>query len=391
MNILLLYSRTLLPNDGGIATISLTLVKCMRAEGHSVSILSISDMKKTGDSEFQYFLPNNGANAADNLSFSEELCKKKKIDLIINQVPLLKKFIVLLPELRRRTGVKVISCLHNPVMRQIWNFALRKEYILRKRRLFPIYFILKSFLAKSVLSLLYKFEYRRTYRDILSHSDRLVVLCEGMKNELLDMIGTKKGQEKIVVIPNFIETVHKVCNDSKEKSIIWCGTVDFDVKRVHLLLSLWKNLQDELPDWHLMILGNGSKMQEAKNIARELCLVRYSFEGRTSPDEYYRKAKILLVTSSFESFSLVTLEAMSYGIVPIVFNTFPAASMLIEDGENGYIVEDGEIADYVSAVKTVAVDEKLCQDMGEASVKKSRSFTSPVVYGYWHRLFQSLF
>ena len=307
MNVLLLYSRGVLPNDGGIATISKELVRSMRSDGHNVILLGYKDLRKTGYDEYQLFLPNGGENLEENVLYIEDICRRESIDLIINQVPLDPPYLKLLPCIKGRIRAKIVSCLHNPVLSQVANLTYRKEYDLRKRGLGFVLPLMKTPLIKGLLSMLYKCRYRRIYRKILSFSDKVVVLCDGMKAELLNMVGDQ-DDPKIEVIPNFIQSVPVVDFSKKEKIIVWCGTVDFDVKRVDVVLSLWGKLQGLMPDWKLMILGSGSKMEEAKKIAKGLQLERFSFEGRVDPCDYYERAKFLFVTSSFESFSLVTVE-----------------------------------------------------------------------------------
>lgn len=389
MNVLLLYSRGVLPNDGGIATISKELVRSMRSDGHNVILLGYKDLKKSGYDEHQLFLPNGGENVDENVLYVEGLCRRECIDLIVNQVPLDPPYMNLIPRIKGRVRAKIISCLHNPVMSQVTNLTYRKEYELRKRGLGFVLPLMKTPLIKGLLSMLYKCKYRRTYRKILSFSDKVVVLCDGMKAELLDMVGSK-GDSKIEIIPNFIQSVPVIDFSKKERIIVWCGTVDFDVKRVDVVLSLWGKLQGLMPDWELKILGSGSKMEEAKRIAEGLQLERFSFEGRVDPCDYYKRAKFLFVTSSFESFSLVTAEAMSFGVVPVVFDTFPMASLLVDNGQNGFLVAPYDKDAFVQKVLEIAYEEGKWKAMGGAAVQKSSSYISSSVFDSWRKLFCSV-
>ena len=145
-----------------------------------------------------------------------------------------------------------------------------------------------------------------------------------------------------------------------------------------------------MPDWELKILGSGSKMEEAKRIAEGLQLERFSFEGRVDPCDYYKRAKFLFVTSSFESFSLVTAEAMSFGVVPVVFDTFPMASLLVDNGQNGFLVAPYDKDAFVQKVLEIAYEEGKWKAMGGAAVQKSSSYISSSVFDTWRKLFCSV-
>lgn len=44
------------------------------------------------------------------------------------------------------------------------------------------------------------------------------------------------------------------------------------------------------------------------------------------------------MASAFEGFGLVLVEAMSYGVVPMAFNSFSNCSDIIDDDKNGILV-----------------------------------------------------
>jgi glycosyltransferase involved in cell wall biosynthesis len=71
----------------------------------------------------------------------------------------------------------------------------------------------------------------------------------------------------------------------------------------------------------------------------EYGLKRVSITGFVNPVKYYKRASILLLTSEYEGFGLVVAEAMSHGVVPVVYNSFESARDLVTDGYNGILVE----------------------------------------------------
>ena len=110
------------------------------------------------------------------------------------------------------------------------------------------------------------------------------------------------------------------------------------------------------------------------------------FEGRIDPIPFYCKAKIVTVTSSFESFSLVTLEAQKYGCVPIVYNTFPAASMLIKDGQTGFLIAPYETKSFANKILKVALETDIFEVMSQMAIESSKKYSPDVIFYKWKKL-----
>lgn len=84
--------------------------------------------------------------------------------------------------------------------------------------------------------------------------------------------------------------------------------------------------------------------------------------NRTDMVDYYSMASILCVTSVFEGWPLVLNEAMSYGTVPVVFNTLRALSDIVDNQINGF-VEREHNEEFADAVCRLASYEALRQRM----------------------------
>ena len=107
---------------------------------------------------------------------------------------------------------------------------------------------------------------------------------------------------------------------------------------------------------------------DINDIARkEHNVLRINFVGRQNPFEYYRKARVFLMTSSFEGWPMVLMEAMQMGVVPIAFNSFESVYDIIDDHLNGIIVENNDIDMYVKQLKWLMCHEEECMKMGEAA------------------------
>lgn len=109
-------------------------------------------------------------------------------------------------------------------------------------------------------------------------------------------------------------------------------------KKVDRLLNVWKKVQPLHPDWHLYLVGDGPERGNLERMAERLKLENVHFEGVQEPAPYYRKARILCLTSTHEGMPMVINEALSYGCVPVVFNSFHAAEDMLPDRETGRLI-----------------------------------------------------
>lgn len=73
-------------------------------------------------------------------------------------------------------------------------------------------------------------------------------------------------------------------------------------------------------------------------MAARLKLENVHFEGIQEPAPYYRKARILCLTSTHEGMPMVINEALSYGCFPVVFNSFHAAEDMLPNRETGRLI-----------------------------------------------------
>ena len=126
---------------------------------------------------------------------------------------------------------------------------------------------------------------------------------------------------------------------SPEKEIIYVGRIEYNQKRTDRVIDIWKELESKYPDWKLTSGGDGEDREDLQKRIDGYGLKRVEITGFVDPIPYYKRASILLLTSEYEGFGLVIAEAMSHGVVPVVYNSFEAAKDLITDGHNGVLVD----------------------------------------------------
>ncbi len=136
----------------------------------------------------------------------------------------------------------------------------------------------------------------------------------------------KYAPKKLIkVIPNGVDLTSstKIKNDSK--NILFLGRIEIDQKGLDILLKSFERAAENIQS-RLIIAGNGSEdeMKKLKSmVAKSKFSARIDIIGRVSEEkkaEIFEDIACVVVSSRFETFSLVALEAFSYGIPVITFD-----------------------------------------------------------------------
>lgn len=344
MNILFFYDVGIDPLAGGVSKITYLIATILRKRSHNVFFLGYIKSKKEYDKQ-QYFLPNKVLLSDENKKFLFDFLCKNNIQRVINQAslnPNLSSFIFLV----KTQKIKLYSVIHSTILSRFENAAYLYENRLKQKKLSFLFPILKKRIIINLIKKIYWLKKSGHYKRMHHCCDKIIAVSPNNIADIQCMLGLKYD-DKIVAINNGIILPSFIYNSSlKKHTILWVGTTDFYIKRVDILLSVWKQIQNKIPDWDLKIIGDGVDLINAQSLANDLSLERIEFVGRVTPEEHYEKASLLCMTSVSESFGLVLIEAMSYGVIPLAFNSFPAATEIIQDGINGFLIDPFDISQY---------------------------------------------
>jgi len=272
----------------------------------------------------------------------------------------------------------------------IINFSALKENKIIDLGLSFLLPLAKNRLFVSLLKKLYKFKYQNHYKLLHENSDRVVLVSENNISEFLFMVSLRNS-DNIVAINNAISLKeYKYNRNDKIKEVLWVGTPDFSIKRLDLALRIWKLIEKMNPDWVFTVLGDSPNLNRAKKLAKELNLSKVNFIGRQDPIEYYKRASFLIMTSTTESFGLVLIEAMHFGVIPFSFDSFPASKDIIESGKNGVLISSFDTESYANELSRLMSDPDRTELMAVNSKKKSKKYDINMIINQWILLFNNL-
>lgn len=238
---------------------------------------------------------------------------------------------------------------------------------------------------KGLLGLIDRWRTRQDER-IVRKFDRFVVLTHEDK-------GYWGNLPNIEVIPNAAKFMGNTSSDLTVHRVIAVGRLDYQ-KGFDRLLRTWRMIQQtgRYADWHLDIFGQGEwhdwlqGMIVDWQLSDTVCIHRPT----ERIGEEYVASSIIVMTSHYEGFGMVLVEAMACGVPAIAFDCKCGPKDIIRQGENGLLVRDGDIEGLAQAMQCLMDDEPLRLRMGEEAKKVVDTYSEEAVMSQWTALFESL-
>ncbi|MGV8090341.1 MAG: glycosyltransferase family 4 protein [Mangrovibacterium sp.] len=214
--------------------------------------------------------------------------------------------------------------------------------------------------------------------------DSFVVLTE---NDAKNWNKIKKAN----VIPNSVSFYpEKGCSNTNKK-IISVGRLDLQ-KGYDLLIDAWQQVSKKYPDWTIYVYGNGteyerlSQMIDSKNLQDSFFIEK----PVTNIVEKYIEGSFYVMSSRFEGFGLVLVEAMACGLPVISFDCPDGPADIIKDGENGFLVENGNIEKLAERINFLIEHKGIRKRMGQKAREDVKRYLPNIVMQKWIDLFKSL-
>ena len=218
----------------------------------------------------------------------------------------------------------------------------------------------------------------------LKKLDRFVVLTEYDRQAWQEI-------PRVDVIPNPLPFYPKEMPVTRKKRVIAVGRY-FDEKGYDMLLKVWAIVEKECDDWELDIYGDGNKLYYEK-IASTLALDRQRCRLNDSISDVQREyldSSLFVCTSRFEGFGMGIIEAMACGLPVVAFDCLWGPRSIITDGEDGLLVENGNIEKMAETILSLVNHPERISEMGMNARKNVQRFNIDTIAKKWKRLFDSL-
>jgi len=221
---------------------------------------------------------------------------------------------------------------------------------------------------------------------------QIVAVSESVAETLVKT--SEKYQKKIAVIHNGVPDENSSINYKamQKKEMLGLPDTSFTILNVGRL-SHQKNqefllrLLQLLPDYHLVIIGEGELRFNLELLAKELGISeRVKFLGELPYAEvrkFYELADVFAFPSQFESFGLALVEAMRSGL-PVLTSDIPATREVV--GTSGYILPLIPV-EWARAMKELEKNPTLRRELGAKGKVRSNRFSVDTMVNTYEKLF----
>ena len=380
MKIAIILQQKFDPNAGGVQRVTNNLSQLLSVQ-NEVYIICFNKNEKNR------YVDNIPIVAVKSDIELKNILDQLNIEVIINQTGYSVKFTKMLLYITNNKA-KIINNLHiNPLNFYDNHKNIIQELFNRKKIGF-----LNTYFTRKIILRYHVWKQRKELGFIVKNTDAFVMLSEKFKPELFFLVPKlKKYLHKIHGIGNpFQRPEVDIKALSKENIVLFVGRLDLSQKRVDLLLEIWKKLHVQSPDWKFWVLGDGAEKKNMEKYCLQNKLDRVQFFGKVDPTEYYKKAKIFHMTSAFEGFGNVLIEAQSYGCVPMLFDSYSAASDIVYHNENGILVQPFDCNEYAAETKNLMDNPVKTSELALNAYENVLRFSYEETYKKWEKVFETL-
>lgn len=159
------------------------------------------------------------------------------------------------------------------------------------------------------------------------------------------------------------------------------------------MLDIWKliEIDEELNDWKLQIVGSGSLEQKLHEKEKTLGLNRVQWLQFTEHiEEIYKNASIYVMTSRLEGFALVLLEAKAFGLPIVSFDIKNGSNEIVQNGVDGYIVSPFDVNMLTDKLKMLMKNDIMREQFTKHSQSNMDQFSKKKIVGNWIQLLEEI-
>lgn len=215
--------------------------------------------------------------------------------------------------------------------------------------------------------------------------DKFIVLTEEDRKNWVEL-------NNIEVIPDPLTFFSSSCSPLTEKRVIAVGRYVYQ-KGFDLLLRSWSIVEKNCPDWILTIIGQGDRLPY-ETLINELRIDRTRcklFGPKERIQDEYMSSSLLVMSSRFEGFGMVLVEAMACGLPVVSFDCPCGPKDIVSDSVDGFLVESGSVEMLAKAIIMLIQHPEKRKEMADNAIENVQRFRIDRIAGKWKSLFDALY
>lgn len=229
-------------------------------------------------------------------------------------------------------------------------------------------------------------KYKNKLIKSISNYDKLVVVNDEIKDIYYKEIGNK-----VICITNFIDFISNATHKLNSKRLIAVGRLSKE-KGFSDLIDIMSLIVKKDKNVTLTLVGDGeeypniNKKIEEHNLSKNVFLTGYL--NQKDIEKLMIDSSALLMTSYSESFGLVIVEAMNYGLPVVAFDTASGPRIILK--ETGILIKNRNKVEYANAVLNLINSQSEMKELSDKSKKEVLKYSMKNVKEKYINLFNSL-
>ena len=191
---------------------------------------------------------------------------------------------------------------------------------------------------------------------------------------------------KVVLLPNMITNIPEEKSKLTSKNFITVSRLDYG-KRVNEIIINFSKIKDKKSK--LYVIGDGKEYDSLKKLVSDLNLNKrvhlLGYLNQSEIKNYMLNSSCFLMASISEGLPMVLIEAMSYGLPCIAYETASGTGDIINN-KNGYLIKNRNNKQYINAMNEIISDNKKRKEFGENATQKSLEFSKDKVLKIWSKI-----
>ena len=234
---------------------------------------------------------------------------------------------------------------------------------------------------------------RESYRQILERSDELdaiVFLTPAQRADAEALLGPR-GNFAVIPHPAARPGTTETDQQRDPDLVVMLARLD-QQKHLEAAVRSFANVVQARPSARLEVYGRGPEEGALRTLIANLGLEKSVILAgyTTDPAAVYKRASACLLTSRYEGFGLVVLEAMAQGCPVVSFDLNYGPGDMIDDGRTGYLVPQGDERALARRTLQILADPALRDRLGAAALRAVDRYSPDAYLARWSELFNRM-
>lgn len=294
---------------------------------------------------------------------------------------------------------------------KLWRLCVREkpDMVVSTMQATTLFYFVRTFLFKKPIWLSrlenpYSFDVEHLSTVIKFLYVRALKKCHGvislgadMTSDLIQHTGVSKNNVFEIVNPIDVASVRKLSNEGllytlEKPAVVMCGRL-VEQKGYDFAIQMMSLIKQEGKICYLYVLGTGPLELSLKELVKEHNIEsQVSFLGfQSNPFPYFKQADLFLLTSRYEGFGNVLVEALAAGVPIVSFDSPTGPRDILQNGSIGTILPVGDITGLVrEVVRILDLDSNKKNILIEKGQERANDFSAEKVCAEYNELFKKL-